>query len=449
MFEITTVKNIQGSIELPPHSDYFILATIQALLSDQTVHISNPPDNPLCESWKETTKAHLQFENNDNGLVVTPRENSRHLPLTLNINALRYSHYIVFGLLGKGIPLHLSAISDKQIDLWLQLLKRAQIEPQLEIQDSSISLRLPPNTAVSFPEKKFTLEELEAFMGFATGRKTKFGGTITFPFSSPIRTSWSAFGQEIAVKSLVPEKSNDPIARRIERMQTKKKKENTPVEFRFLADFSHTSADPITLTLPGDDILGATLIAAKSLVQRGNLIIENMPLDTHNAAIISFIRKLGCAPGIQQQRITAYGAEGSIQLQRFSLSGRKIECVPLTHYRYQLPAMLVIALFASGQSLFRRLDYLRNEEPDGIKELLNHLDTIGAHFGEIADGIVCKGSSQYDGFDIDKPLQACTAAALIVCAMRCMGTSSIEDTALLQRWPDFKGLIDSICEFRS
>jgi 5-enolpyruvylshikimate-3-phosphate synthase len=161
------------------------------------------------------------------------------------------------------------------------------------------------------------------------------------------------------------------------------------------------------------------------------------------------MHKMGCKLSQQKMRQTAFGSAGMVTLSKFDLTGQKTDFIPQHHAAFQLPAMAVLSAFSEGQSLFRRFDDLRLNDPDGIKELEVCLKTMNVKFGDIPDGFVIKGSSEYDGFDLIEPLPSHMAGAFAVAGLRCAGATTINDELLLERWPDFEDLITTLCEFRT
>jgi 3-phosphoshikimate 1-carboxyvinyltransferase len=139
---------------------------------------------------------------------------------------------------------------------------------------------------------------------------------------------------------------------------------------------------------------------------------------------------------------------GTVSLQKLGLAGRKVDCNPLFTFAHQLPAMMVIAAYAQGQSVFRGLEDLRRDEPDGIEQLLSLAKAAGVRHGEMPDGIVVDGGRQYDGFDLADHVPASLAAAAAAAALHCMGNTTINDESIARRWPRFSEIVLSLCEFR-
>ena len=126
-----------------------------------------------------------------------------------------------------------------------------------------------------------------------------------------------------------------------------------------------------------------------------------------------------------------------------------MECTPVEQYIPFIPAMVVMAAFAKGESVFRRLDDLRLDEPDGIALIEKCISALGIRHGSMPDGIILKGGYEFDGFDCKFPLPAACAGAFVVAALRCTGTSTINDERLQERLPYLEALLKKVCEYRT
>jgi 3-phosphoshikimate 1-carboxyvinyltransferase len=241
----------------------------------------------------------------------------------------------------------------------------------------------------------------------------------------------------------------DPIIRRM-RLQAGQRLSSQDQLFTITADFSiPADEDRVDILLPGDEILLGLFIAAKSLVQKGSLVIDNAPLEPWALSIVSLIRKMGSKPSQQETLQTAFGATGMLTIQKFELTGQKTECVPLYHYASTLPAMAIITAFAEGQSVFRRLDDLRLGDPDGIRQLQSCLALMNVKFGDMPDGFVISGREDYDGFDVIEPMPAELSGAFAIAGLNCMGSTTINEEHIAARWPGFHELLEKLFEYRA
>ncbi len=445
MQTISPAKEIRGKITLPPNPDLIPLVAATAVASGCTVSLESLPDTPTVTDAAAACAPRLTTERDGDTLRLTPAESDE--PLELRPTDLCLHTYVLFSLLGAGIPVRAHGVTETRLGGWAALARRARCELETEpVEHDRVSLRLHSSVDSMLPSDGITADELQGLLGLAVGKGWRIETTVAYTVATPLRHLLQAFGYDLEVRGA--ERQNDPIARRIQRMKGKSGK-GAP-SFTISADFSARPAEPPALTLPGDDVLGAALLAAKSLVQRGNLVIENMPLESWATATLQLVRRMGCSPAIQETGTTSFGQVGMVQLQRFSPAGRRLECTPLYQFARQLPSMTVIALFAEGESVFRGLGELRADVPDAVGRIVSFLETIGSHHGEVfPDGVVLKGASQYDGFDMSEPLPAHVAAAWCMAALKCIGDSTIENTDIVRRWPRFDELIASLCVARA
>jgi 5-enolpyruvylshikimate-3-phosphate synthase len=295
-------------------------------------------------------------------------------------------------------------------------------------------------------------DDVAPLAGLLLGQKKNASYMVDFHFSHPLRNLAPFFGFDISLKSTAV-KETDPLARRIKMMQAKKKSSQSSgqqFQLNITCDsIKNDNTEIVDITLPGDEVLGAVMVTAKSLLPKGSFVINNMPLETWGSPVITFLKKMGCKVSAQETSRTAFGSVGMFSMQKCDLFGRKVECRPVQSYQSYLPSMVVLACFAESQSVFRELEDLRNDDPDGIDLIESFIRIIGARHGEMPDGIVMEGGKNFDGFDITENYPASISGSLAIAGLKCMGDTNIADDLLLQRWPAFREMLAGICEFRA
>jgi len=365
------------------------------------------------------------------------------------VNQLPFRNLIVFTALGMGKVVSFKEISQKRLETWCKNSKKFNIILEIVQHGDNYGLSVKEYPE-SFSDLTFIEEaDLSMLLGFLMGIRRSASFQIDYPFSNPLRNLASLLGFTITVKSAVS-KDSDPIARRLKFLQPKKRHSTTSgQQYTVNIDFSqYTSADHIEISLPGDELLGSIMIAAKCLLPKGSFVINNMPLETWASPLPGFIRKMGCKLSLQETNRTSFGSTGMLSIQKSELYGRKIECNPAADYQPHLPAMVILAAFAEGQSVFRDLEDLRNDDPDGIDQIEKCIRTLGARHGEMPDGIVMEGGRDFDGFDLNESLPAAISGSFATAALKCIGETNINDELLCRRWPDFRNILEQICEFR-
>ena len=404
MMEMHAAKEIKGTVTIPPSPDLFLLTLAMALVTGCKTRISPFCATPQSLGWIEAFKpgAIITVEQ-DSCLIEPGNENSPWIP-RLSYAEIPYRDFIVFLLLGHCNALVIESVPPKRLERWSRLASKA-----------GCALRVD-----------FVIDQV---------------------FSSPARQAFVAFGIECVVKNNTHNKDEDPLLRRLRFMKTGKKSEG-PLMFSVAADFSRPFPAEAAVTVPGDDVFASLMILAKCLVAKGSLVIKNAGLESWNTQILQLLKTMGGAIGTQETHTCSFGSVGTVVVQKMNAFGRKVDCRPYWCFAPVLPSMAVMAAFAQGQTVFRNLQELREDEPDGIGQLIACVSALGARYGEMPDGIVIEGSKQFDGFDLVDPLPASVAAAFAVAALKCRGKTGIADDCIVKRWPDFQETLFSLCEFK-
>ncbi len=447
MLEIRPAKEIKGSVRLPPSGDLFFLSIVMALAAKAPARISPCRDIPLVSWWEKILAGHAVFACSAESCTVEPANDPGAPVITLPYEEIPYRDFVVFALLGLGKIMLMDPLPRARLEVWTKLA--ADLGCSLHTGDvkGKTSLSLSGGENFRVRDAVRPIEEVHPILGLALGLGKQMSLTTDTVFASPVRHGLASFGYQISVTNNLHDKNEDPLVRRMRFLQIGKKSDQ-PLLFTVAADFSKRHDVRPEIQVPGDDVLCAIIAVAKCIVPKGSLIIENAGLESWNTATLSLFRKMGGVVAMQETAATSFGSCGTVTLTKFGHSGRKVDCVPLFHYAPQLPAMLVLAAYGAGQSVFRGLADLRNDEPDGITQIVSCVKLLGARHGEMPDGIVVDGSRQFDGFDLVEYLPAHLAAGFAVAGLRCMGKTTVNDEAILRRWPRFGEMLNSICEFR-
>jgi hypothetical protein len=449
MLTITAAKEIKGTIAVPVSQDLFFMSAIMSLATGCRTLITPVFSSPRTDGWIEAFKSHVKISSETSLYRIEPIGGNDGTPLRLAYNDIPYRDFVVFLLLGRFGCIIIDSLPARRIEQWRGFIERVGCRLREETVDGDGARRLVLEEGGAFhiPDKAFDMDDLHAVFGLAMGLRKPLECTIETPFISPLRLVLPSFGFECRVHSQSQKKNEDPLLRRMRFLKTGKKSEGPP-QFDISADFSKTAAKLAELTLPGDELFSSLMIAAKSLVPRGSLLIENVCLEFWNTPILQLLKNMGAVVGVQETHRSSFGSVGSVVVQKINPFGRKVDCRPRYQFATQLPAMLVITAFAQGQSIFRNLEHLRSDEPDGIELLNACIAKLGARFGEMPDGIVIEGAKQFDGFDLTTPFPAPIAGAFAIAGLKCRGTTTIADEHLLKRWPDFQKMLGAIVEFK-
>ncbi len=454
MLTVQPAKNLHGRLDLPPSSDLFVLASVVSLARRRPILVSPPIDTPFLRKWAGILERHARFEWSGEGCLVTPiAGEDPALRVGLGSFDTPWRELVVFSFLGMGKTVVFSSVTDRRIDALQRQAQRLGFRIQVERFDSSTCLSIvkeETNRLETAPEP-LSENDLHPLLGLLLGSCGRRTFTFASPPVSPLRSLAAAFGFSIEVKSMVP-RERDPLVRRLQLLRHKNQHSGQGQLFSVIADFSpsdsHSAEAPLAITLPGDGTAGAAFTAARCLFPKSSLVIGNYCLETWATPLLALVRKMGGKVSVQETGRTSFGSVGILHIQVTALSGKKMECVPALQYIPVLPAMVVIAAFAEGESVFRDLADLRDEDPDGIALIESCIRILGARHGSMPDGIVLKGGRDFDGFDLSAPVPAACAAAFGMAALRCIGATKINDELLAERLPHFDKLLQQVCEYR-
>jgi hypothetical protein len=471
MINLRPAKSVQGKVELPVSPDLLFMAALGACAAAKKICVNGVSGTGVVDDIIRALQSHASIQLNGSTLQVDPL--SRDDPgilLTLPESLLPYRAIYLFMGLGMGKTVTARSMPERQQHDVIARGKRIGITVEPVRVDDMTGLRAAYFDSGIAKSANISEDDCAALLAFMFGKGEKLTFTIVdYHLSAPLRQLAHAFGFTVGTKSNTAGDTNDPIAKRMRFLQGKQRDTSAQSQIFIVdADFSRKNAaapdnsdradgaagtdEGLNITVPGDEILAAALVALKYLVPKGDLDISNAPLETWASQTTSFIRKMGCKINTQENVRTAFGSCGTVTVKRTECSGRKIRCVPLYQYTGHLPYMAVAAAFVDGRdskSVFRELGALRLFEPDGLDQLEKCLRPLGVRHGEMPDGIVMEGAKDFDGFDIQEQLPAHIAAAFCMAGLKCMGKTSIGDEHILSRWPNFETLINEICEFRN
>ncbi len=100
MLEIQRVKEIAGTVNLPPNPDFFLLSLFGALAVNRQTRIAPVEETPLIAGFKELLSAQLKISQKETCCDVTPRPEEDSDFILLPTGEIPYRDFIVFLLLG-------------------------------------------------------------------------------------------------------------------------------------------------------------------------------------------------------------------------------------------------------------------------------------------------------------------------------------------------------------
>jgi len=454
VLSIRHAKALQGPLTLPPSPDLFLVAAMASLAGRTRARIHPVRECPSFIQWITAIEGRAAVSREGDSVIIAPGTPGPTDAVVFDSDHLPYRDLVVFLALGTRKRVLFRNVPEHRLAFWSEQAKRIGFGLESVQEGTFRGLVLAAGAPAAGLPSSISEQDINPALGLMFGLGLKHSFQIDCFLSTPLRCLCPSFGYTVTVQRDIGEMEKDPLVRRI-RIKARQRLSPQDQLFTVTADFSAPAAQgeatsaPVDLRLPGDEVLLALFLAAKSLIPKGSFTIGNAPLEPWASPIMGLMRKMGSKPAQQEMCQTAFGAAGIISLQKFELTGQKTDFIPHYDYAFHLPAMAVLAAFAEGQSLFRKFEDLRRSDPDRIKQLETCLRTMRVKFGDIPDGFVIKGSQEHDGFDLIEPLPAGLAGAFAAAGLHCVGSSTVNDDLLLQRWPDFYELIEKHFEFKT
>ena len=154
---------------------------------------------------------------------------------------------------------------------------------------------------------------------------------------------------------------------------------------------------PKDITIAGDISSAAFFIAAACIVPNSDIIIKNIGLNPTRIGILEVLNKMGANIDILDKRVVCKEDVGDIRIKHCELKGVEISGEIIPRLIDELPIIAVIASQATGTTIVKDAQDLRNKESDRISCLVKELSKIGVSITETPDGFIIDGKSKISG----------------------------------------------------
>ena len=151
------------------------------------------------------------------------------------------------------------------------------------------------------------------------------------------------------------------------------------------------------INVAGDISSAAFFMVAGSIVPNSNIIIKNVGLNPTRTGIIDVLIKMNADIEILDKRNIAGEDVGDVRVKYSELKGTEISGEIIPRLIDELPVIAVLATQASGKTIVKDAQDLRNKEADRISCLVKELRKIGVEIEETVDGFVIEGKQKIYG----------------------------------------------------
>ncbi len=199
------------------------------------------------------------------------------------------------------------------------------------------------------------------------------------------------------------------------------------------------------IIVPGDISAALYLIVAALLLPKSDLILKDVGLNPGRREIVKVLSRMGGKIELDNRRMVGGESVCDIHIRRSKLKGTGISGKSVAWLMEDIPALVVAAAFAEGETYVKDIEDLRDMEIDYISALVQNLKVLDLDVGEYPDGLIFRGKTVHDGGEFDCFGDYRLALAFHVAALACHGESTIAGYEVIDEyWPDFDAVIDAL-----
>ena len=209
------------------------------------------------------------------------------------------------------------------------------------------------------------------------------------------------------------------------------------------------------IVVPADISSAAFPLAAASIVEGSDVIVEGVGLNPLRAGVIETLKDMGADIEILDQRIEGGEDVGDVQVKFKGLKGCTVPASRAPAQIDEYPVLFVAAAFAEGSTRFEGLDELRVKESDRLSVMAEGLKACGVNVEEGEDWLVVHGIGGTDqpipgGATVETHLDHRIAMSFLVLGLASVAPVSLDDASPIETsFPGFRALMESLgAEFK-
>lgn len=154
---------------------------------------------------------------------------------------------------------------------------------------------------------------------------------------------------------------------------------------------------PADISIPGDISSAAFFMVAALIVPGSNIIIKNVGINETRSGIIDVLKSMNGNIELLNERIISNEKVADIKVQYSELKATVIQGSIIPRLIDELPIIAVAASQASGTTIIKDAQDLRNKEADRITAVKTELTKLGADIEETPDGFIINGRKDLNG----------------------------------------------------
>jgi 3-phosphoshikimate 1-carboxyvinyltransferase len=170
--------------------------------------------------------------------------------------------------------------------------------------------------------------------------------------------------------------------------------------------------------------------------------LEGVVLSPGRAGFLAALRRMGADIEVISRRERQGETLGTLRVRSADLLGKRFGADNLPSMRDEVFLLMVAASYAEGETIIRDIAHLRRHRRDLLKAFAGALKAAGVEIGEIEDGLVIRGRSDYDGAAYECLGHPPLALACLVMGLKSHGASTLAGAECLEA--AYPGLLDRL-----
>ncbi len=200
--------------------------------------------------------------------------------------------------------------------------------------------------------------------------------------------------------------------------------------------------------LPGDISSAAFFMVGAGIIPGSKVLIKSVSLNPGRFGVINVLKRMGVRIKIYEKSRN-YEPMADILIKSGTLKPVRIAKKEIPLLIDELPALMVAACFARGESIFEGVGELRVKETDRVQSMLVNLNKMDAKIKAIKlkgrEDIVISGLGKLQGASLKSFGDHRTAMSMIIAGLAAEGRSRIDDVSCINKsFPNFLKILKSL-----
>lgn len=198
------------------------------------------------------------------------------------------------------------------------------------------------------------------------------------------------------------------------------------------------------ITIPGDLSSATFFIIGACIAEGSEITIKNVGVNPTRNAVISILREMGADITLLDERRVSNELVADIQVKYAPLCGININSSQVPIAIDELPAIMIAAASAKGQTTLTHATELRFKESDRILAMTSGLQTLGINAQEHADGMTVTGGDMSGG-DVNSFGDHRIAMAFAMAGLNASSPIIVQDCANVETsFPNFVDIANQV-----